>query len=643
MHEAAAKEVTLRLDGDELMWKNVTLSVQEPDMSGRKSFLGLPSCNKKESSKRKLVLNGVSGAIEPGETLALMGPSGSGKTSLLCVLAGRLPPKGRLEEGSLLTLGGVQLTKPFYRRCGFVFQDDLLLAALTVKETIEFAAKLRLPQSLGDEERTRRVEQTLTQLQLNDCADTAIGSEKQRGVSGGERKRCAVGVELVSRPPILFLDEPTSGLDAASALSLALSLRKYAKDNEMIVLSSVHQPRSNIFSLFDRLLLLSKGSTVYYGSVAGAVPYIEEHAKLRLPPQTNPADWLIDLIDARSSELLDAWRGFSEQSAKGSGIADGSAPFSGSHGSNGASEHRVTKATGTRTAGAGARGPASANTGPTTSSWFQFRVLLARSAKQQRGDVYNKTNCFQILAVAVIAALLWSGDSNISDRKGVLFFVNIQQAFNAQNTVLRLFPRERSLMLRERRCGSYRMLPYFLAKSASDSVSIFVLPVIYAIIIYFSVGLRREAGAFFVYLALSLSTVFAGQSIGLIISLAVPDFALANCISFVAVLLIMLFGGFYVGVERIPEWLAWFRYLSFVFWGYSGMIINEFGNNEIPCDQASPGEYGEACPIDGDLVVKSMGYGDLSVGLCVGMLLLISFSMRFLGYVALRFNINFRV
>eukprot|EP00965_Chrysotila_dentata_P142354 4706443-Pleurochrysis_carterae.AAC.2 len=78
MHEAAAKEVTLRLDGDELMWKNVTLSVQEPDMSGRKSFLGLPSCNKKESSKRKLVLNGVSGAIEPGETLALMGPSGSG-------------------------------------------------------------------------------------------------------------------------------------------------------------------------------------------------------------------------------------------------------------------------------------------------------------------------------------------------------------------------------------------------------------------------------------------------------------------------------------------------------------------------------------------------------------------------------------
>ena len=95
-----------------------------------------------------------------------------------------------------------------------------------------------------------------------------------------------------------------------------------------------------------------------------------------------------------------------------------------------------------------------------TGSWWQFCVLLERSAKQQRGDVYNLTNIFQILAVAVIAAVLWSGATTVSDIKGVLFFVNIQQAFNAQNTVLRLFPLERQLMLRERRCGSYRTLPY---------------------------------------------------------------------------------------------------------------------------------------------------------------------------------------
>ncbi|EOD40393.1 hypothetical protein EMIHUDRAFT_428787 [Emiliania huxleyi CCMP1516] len=616
------ERVTIDLGEEALSWSGLRLSVRVAQ-THRRNWRRRASARTSNAGERKVILDDVSGCVAPSEMIALMGPSGSGKTSLLSLLAGRAPKGAKLEAGEV-TLGGAAPTKAFFRRCGFVFQDDLLLAALTVRETIEFAARLRLPQSLGDEERDRRVQTTLQQLGLEHCAHTAIGSEKKRGVSGGERKRTAVGAELVARPPLLFLDEPTSGLDAATALSLTSCLQSVARTNRMILVLSVHQPRSNIFSLFDQLLLLSGGRVAYNGAAADAVAYMQGALGEALPSLTNPADWLIDLVDERPAQLLDCWA--REGRGDGGAGADGGAVEE-------ASSRRAKLPSAARLAGSHFA----------TSSWWQFCVLLERSAKQQRGDVYNLTNIFQILAVAVIAAILWSGATTVSDIKGVLFFVNIQQAFNAQNTVLRLFPLERQLMLRERRCGTYRMLPYFLARSAADSFAILVLPVLYAIIIYFSVGLRPGAGPFFTYLALSLSTVFTGQSIGLFISLLIPDLALSSCVSFIFVLMVMLFGGFYVGVDRIPGWISWMRYASFMFWGYSGMVINEFGGREVDCDQAGVGEFGDACPFSGDEVIRALGYDGLSVGLCGAMLITIALALRVAAYLCLRLNITLGV
>jgi len=585
----------------------------------------------------------------------------------------------------MVLFDGTAPDKTFQRLCGFVFQDDLLMAQLTVRETVEFAAKLRLPQELGDAVRAQRVQAMLKQLALVSCAETLIGSEKSRGVSGGERKRAAVAVELVARPPLLFLDEPTSGLDAATALHLCRTLRGFAHAGMMIV-SSIHQPRSNIFSLFSSLLLLAKGRAAYFGSTALAVEYMRTEAGLELPPRTNPADWLLDVVDAQVDAQVDA------ESPVGAG-----APAAGAGGTAGAERsltelwhsngHRAaagvfdcargapltisilgatdTKASGKVGCQAGgqavvhAGGQAGVEPGDTrvaaiafelgprrrwqTSTWWQFQVLLARSTKQQRGDVFNTINVFQILAVAIIVACLWSGATSVRDVIGVLFFVNIQQSFNAQNTVLRLFPTERALMQRERGCGTYRMLPYFLAKSAGDLVAVFVLPVGYAVIIYFSVGLRRELGSFLWYLLLSLTTVFTGQSLGLLVSIAVPDLALANCVSFVLVLFIMLFGGFYVNVDRIPEWISGVRYASYMYWAFSGMVINEFGGRQLPCgDSEHAADYG-GCPFSGDLVVQEMGYSGGSVGRSFGCLLGMAILFRFCAYLSLRFGLQLRV
>jgi len=430
-------------------------------------------------------------------------------------------------------------------------------------------------------------------------------------VSGGERKRVAVGVELVARPPLLFLDEPTSGLDAATALSLVRCLRSCAKQDGMAIVASVHQPRSNIFFMFDRLLLLSCGQPVYFGPVDACVPNLEEALGEKLPPLTNPADWIIDLTIGASEQLIGR-------------LVERLKPI-----------HHVE---------GGARAVAVSESAPrwVTSPLWQFRALLARASKQQRGDVFNKVNVFQILAVAAIASVLWSGSTNVHDLTGVLFFVNIQQAFNALTTVLRLFPAERDLMLRERRGGAYRMLPYFFAKSCSDTLAILVLPVVYACIIYFSVGLRRDdASHFFAYLALSLGTVFTGQSFGLMLSLAIPDLALVTCVSFVAVLFTMLFGGFYVNVQRIPVFVRWVRYTSFMYWGFGGMVINEFGGRNISCaDVDHDGEFGAPCPFDGTLIVTNLGYDENSVGGSIGMLLALALAFRLSAYLCLRFGTN---
>lgn len=186
-----------------LAWSSLSLSLSLPHTS-RLARL------KRSPRARKQLLFGVSGSLSAGEMIAFMGPSGSGKTSLLSLLAGRSPPNCTIEGE--VKINGCAPTKAVLRRCGFVFQDDLLLPMLSVRETVEFSAKLRMAQTSGREARTAAVDATLKALGLWGCTSTLIGNEKRRGVSGGERKRVAVAVELVSEPSLLFLDEPTSGL-----------------------------------------------------------------------------------------------------------------------------------------------------------------------------------------------------------------------------------------------------------------------------------------------------------------------------------------------------------------------------------------------------------------------------------------------
>jgi ABC-type multidrug transport system ATPase subunit len=209
-------------------------------------------------------------------------------------------------SGEILLGGRRRKRATWAHESAYVEQDDLMNPYLTVQEVIEFSAKFRLPASLSEKERKEKVNEIIMDLGLNHCRNSQIGDHTKRGVSGGERKRVSIGQELITTPQVLFLDEPTSGLDAFTAFNIISNIKAIAKKRNKIVIMTIHQPRTDIMDLIDKILLLSSGKTVWLGSTSGALERFEKFGHV-LPPNTNPSDFFMDLVtvDQRNANSLE--------------------------------------------------------------------------------------------------------------------------------------------------------------------------------------------------------------------------------------------------------------------------------------------------------------------------------------------------
>lgn len=242
----------------------------------------------------KTILNSLRGVARPGEITAIMGASGAGKTTFLDILA-RKNKRGEV-SGDFFVNGEKVSDVDFKAVVGFVDQEDTMLPTLTVHETILNSALLRLPRDMTRTSKEQRVTEVEKQLGIFHIKDSLIGSEegKGRGISGGEKRRVGIACELVTSPSILFLDEPTSGLDAYNAFNVIECLVTLAKDFKRTVIFTIHQPRSNIVALFDRLILLAQGRPVFSGPFGQCQDYFDRIG-YPCPPGFNIADFLVDL------------------------------------------------------------------------------------------------------------------------------------------------------------------------------------------------------------------------------------------------------------------------------------------------------------------------------------------------------------
>lgn len=248
------------------------------------------------SAREKTIISGMSGVVRPGEMLAMLGPSGSGKTTLLTALGGR--HGGRAMLSGKITYNGQTFSGAVKRRTGFVTQHDVLYPHLTVAETLWYTALLRLPRALSAGEKRAQAEAVARELGLAKVAHSMVGGVRGvRGLSGGERKRVSIGLEMLIDPSLLLLDEPTSGLDSTTAARIVGTLRRMAAGGGRTVVVTIHQPSSRLYHMFDKVLLLSAdGCPIYYGRAADALSYFAS-VGFASPLSLNPADLMLDLAN----------------------------------------------------------------------------------------------------------------------------------------------------------------------------------------------------------------------------------------------------------------------------------------------------------------------------------------------------------
>lgn len=245
-----------------------------------------------QKTGKKCILKDCWGHVPSGRLCAIMGPSGSGKSSLLNVLAGRSSSALGIDISGKVKVGDALINPVEFRRnIAYVMQDDALMATATPREALKFSACLRLDSNFTDAELDTLVDEMLVSLGIDNCADTMIGNTMIKGISGGQRKRTSVGIEIITNPSVLFLDEPTSGLDSYAAYNLVKLLNEFAKTN-CTVLCTIHQPSSEVFHLFDMVIFMCQGSILYQGSIQNISDHFTR-AGYTCPMNYNPADYVM--------------------------------------------------------------------------------------------------------------------------------------------------------------------------------------------------------------------------------------------------------------------------------------------------------------------------------------------------------------
>ncbi len=555
----------------DLEWRDLTISVPVKKSRNDKS---------KEPAGRKTILFPQSGYVRAGQMLAVMGASGSGKTTLLNLLAGRITTtKGAQASGTVHVNGEPRDYSKFKQIAAYVLQDDDMFSELTVQEQISYAATLRLPRDMTPESKNARVKRVIDELGLAKVRDTRIGGALARGVSGGERKRVSIGTELVTSPSLLFLDEPTTGLDSFNALNVMQSLRHLATSGRTVV-CTIHQPRSSIGQLFDQLLLLSESRVMYFGPAKDAVAYFSS-LSFQSPPHFNPSDFFLDLlsVDPRSPEKEATTRKRIKYIGDKYAAQENLPALNSKHDDPERQKDELV-----------ADAPESKPRQYQSSWWKEFAVLTGRSFRlASRERVSNGIRLFQVIFFSIILGLIWlrNGQKEGLQAKrslsGVLFFILINQSFGGVFSVIFQFPSERSIITRERASNMYRTSSYFVSKTMTDMPKTLVFNTIFSLIVYWMVGLRADAGAFFKYLlALFLVSTFS-ESLALAVSIMAGDAQASASLIPVFVILCILFGGFFIEADQLPDWLKWFKFVSFIFYGFGALTINQF-----PSDSTDP-------------------------------------------------------
>lgn len=584
------------LDGVEMQTKGrkraVTYSAAMPDNTPTVLTFSNLSVQTKTSTP-KVLLNNLSGSITGG-FWAIMGASGGGKTTLLSTLSLRLDPSFMHIDGDIRLNGREYSANVLKAMSAYVMQDDLMHAEFTVAETLNYAAQLRM-KTASNAERQDRIEEVLELMGISHVQNVIIGNSRRKGISGGERKRVSVAIELLNKPKLIFLDEPTSGLDSTTAFVVCKALKRLAESGECTVVCTIHQPMPKIFRLFDNLILMRKGQIAYLGHAMKTIGFLEQ-IEQPCPPDENLADHLLKVVSSVGEGDEKATVETSKMRIPVDLTFGIDKPFYTKEGA---------------------------------SHWGQeFKILFQRGMVQyiRRWDIIMFNLCATILIAVFIGFGFWRkiGDdpSQIKYIRPSVFFAMVNQGVVGSLQAITSFPVERAIVLRERQAGAYQVSSYFMAKTMIDLVTQLWPPMLFACIVYFSVGYQPSAGKFFMYMFFCILDSYAATSLCTVVVCTCVSIERSTVVLSFIFEITRLFGGYYTSPKQLhdfPHW-RWADALSYLKYAYIGTVLNEL--------EGEPG---------GAAIIDQYGYDEYTISFCIGILIVFIVGCRLLAYLGLRF------
>ncbi|XP_015072994.1 ABC transporter G family member 6-like [Solanum pennellii] len=520
-------------------------------------------------TRTKVLLHDISGEARDGELLAVLGASGSGKSTLIDALANRISKDSLKGE---MKLNGEKLhTKLLKVISAYVMQDDLLYPMLTVEETLMFSAEFRLPRTLSKSKKKSRVQALIDQLGLRNAAKTIIGDEGHRGVSGGERRRVSIGIDIIHDPIILFLDEPTSGLDSTSAFMVVKVLQRIAQSGSIVIMS-IHQPSNRILSLLDRLIFLSHGQTVYSDSPFNLPQFFTDFGH-PIPENENRTEFALDLIrelegtpDGTNNlvEFNRKWKNSSTTST----IYDLSL------------KEAISASISRGKLVSGAANPTSMVPTFANPIWTEMAVLSKRSFTNswRMPEIFFVRFSAVMVTGFILSTIFWRLDNSpkgIWERLGFIAFA-VSTTYYICAEALPVFIHERYIFMRETAYNAYRRSSYCLSHALVSLPSLIILSLSFAALTFWAVGLDGGASGFLFYFSVILASIWAGNSFVTFLSGVVPHVMIGYTIVVALLGYFLLFSGFYMNRDRIPSYWIWFHYLSLVKYPYEAVLLNEF-------------------------------------------------------------------
>ncbi|KAL3712033.1 hypothetical protein TMatcc_000728 [Talaromyces marneffei ATCC 18224] len=586
------------------------------------------------------ILSDTNGIVHAGEMIAIMGPSGSGKTTLLNAVAHRVAAAGATTTGDLLANGQVANLQKIRDLSSYVEQDDALIGSLTVRETVGFAAGLSLPSSVSKSERQRRVDSLIASFGLQDQAHTIVGTPIKKGLSGGQKKRLGVCSRLVTDPKILFLDEPTSGLDSTLSFEVMNYIKKIGRENNLVIIASIHQPSTATFMLFDKLFLLSRGKTCYFGPVSNAPDYFGRIG-YPMPSAVNPAEFFLDLINtdlvkegddvvARTKDITQKWLVSKEAASINQEIEDIIAKAK----QPGTSVPQLTDIHVQK-----------------PRSWAIPLVLLQRAwIKSYRDIVAYGIRIIMYLGLAILMGTVFLRFSPtqeyIQPYINAMFFSSAFMSFMAVAYVP-AYLEDQATFYKERANGIVGPLAFMISNFIIGLPFLFIIAFLFAVVEYWLTGFRASGTGFMTFLMWLFFDLVAAESLVVLVSSVFPVFVVALAVTAFVNGLWMCVNGFLVPITVLNSfWKYVFHYIDYQAYVFQGMMVNEFKHRTYSCGKTAAGQH--QCAYESTLnsegmiagvdVLKNYDINANKMGEWVGIIISIIIVYRLLGYVALRFR-----